>query len=137
VITPGGGQTARVDEDATALGQRHAPYNTHLISMWPDAADSQPNIEWIRDLQAASKPYTTGGAFLNFLGEEGQQHVQQAFGANKYQRLVQIKDHYDPHNLFRVNQNIPPSGGGTPNHDGRTTAKRSHVLSAARQEGSN
>jgi FAD/FMN-containing dehydrogenase len=114
VILAGGGQIARVDEDAMALGQRHAPYNTHLISMWPDPTDSQRNIEWVRDLQAASKPYTTGGAFVNFLGEEGQHHVRRAFGTSKYQRLVRIKDRYDPDNLFRLNQNIPPSGGGAP-----------------------
>ncbi len=113
VILAGGGQIARVDDHAMALGQRQAPYNTHLIAMWPDPADSQRNIEWVRDLRAASEPHATGGAFLNFLGEEGQHHVRRAFGTDKYQRLVQIKDRYDPWNLFRLNQNIPPSGGGT------------------------
>jgi FAD/FMN-containing dehydrogenase len=109
VILPGGGQVARVPEDAMALGQRTAPFNPHLIAMWDDAADSEANVRWIRDLGAASQPYTTGGAFLNFLGEEGAARVRRAFGEDKYRRLVAIKDRYDPDNLFRLNQNIPPS----------------------------
>jgi FAD/FMN-containing dehydrogenase len=113
VILPGGGRLARVPDDAMALGQRSAPFNTHLIAMWEDPADSDANIRWIRDLGAATSPYTTGGAFLNFLGEEGGGRVRRAFGEHKYRRLVQIKDRYDTHNLFRLNQNIAPSHGGT------------------------
>jgi FAD/FMN-containing dehydrogenase len=109
VVLPGGGQLARVPDDTMALGQRTAPFNTHLIAMWEDPADSEANIRWIRDLGAASRPYTTGGGFLNFLGEEGAARVRRAFGEEKYRRLVEIKDRYDPHNLFRLNQNIPPS----------------------------
>lgn len=93
-----------------ALGQRQAPYNTHLIAAWEDPADDRRNIEWLRALQAASRPHTNGRAFLNFLGEEGTDKVRAAFGEAKYERLVALKDRYDPENVFRLNQNIHPSG---------------------------
>jgi FAD/FMN-containing dehydrogenase len=109
LIVPGGGQIARVPEDAMAIGQRHAPWNTHLIGMWSDPAETQRNIEWVRELRAASAPYTTGRAFLNFLGEEGDLRVRRALGDDKYERLQEIKDRYDPENLFCMNQNVRPS----------------------------
>lgn len=109
LIVPGGGEIARVPEDAMAIGQRHAPWNTHLIGMWPDPGETKRNVEWVRELRAASAPYTTGRAFLNFLGEEGDLRVRRALGDDKYERLQRIKDRYDPENLFRLNQNIRPS----------------------------
>ena len=91
------------------IGQRHAPWNTHLIGMWSDPSETKRNVEWVRELRAASAPYTTGRAFLNFLGEEGDLRVRRALGDDKYERLQRIKDRYDPENLFRLNQNIRPS----------------------------
>ncbi len=55
------------------------------------------------------KPHSTGGAYVNFLGDEGQERVRAAYGARKYQRLLQLKRRYDPDNFFRLNQNINPS----------------------------
>ena len=110
LILPGGGQMARVAEDAMAIGQRHAPWNTHLLTVWSDPADSARNLAWLRALQAAIEPYTTGRAWLNFLGEEGEHRVRQAFGEQKYERMRAIKDRYDPGNLFHLNQNIRPNG---------------------------
>lgn len=60
LIVPGGGQRARVDDDAMAIGQRQAPWNTHLLTVWSDPADSARNIAWLRALQVAIGPYTTG-----------------------------------------------------------------------------
>ena len=56
------------------------------------------------------KPYTTGRAYLNFIGEEGEDRVRAAFGPETYARLQALKDRYDPTNLFRLNQNIKPTG---------------------------
>ncbi|GAB3780733.1 FAD-binding oxidoreductase [Nocardioides ungokensis] len=110
ILLQGGGAVSRVGEDETAFGQRQAPYNLHYLGMWPpDHAEDQRNIAFIRDLAAAMKPWTTGNAYLNFIGEEGLGRVEAAFGPEKFARLQAIKDVWDPTNVFRHNQNIPPS----------------------------
>jgi FAD/FMN-containing dehydrogenase len=112
MIVPAGGQTARVSDDAMALGQRQSPWNTHLIGMWTDPADTPRNIAWLRELQQACAPYTTGRAWLNFLGDGSTTRVRRALGDDKYERLQRVKDRYDPDNVFRLNQNIAPRGAG-------------------------
>ncbi len=109
LVVPGGGAIARVPDDAMAFGQRSAPFNIHLLTMWPDPADSEANIAWTRSFAAAMKPYAHGGAYLNFIGDEGGDRVREAFGPEKYERLQALKDRYDPSNLLRLNQNIAPS----------------------------
>ncbi|MEA2373637.1 MAG: hypothetical protein QOD53_100, partial [Thermoleophilaceae bacterium] len=111
ILVPGGGAIARVDEEATAFGQRTAPWNLHLLSMWPDPADTEENIAYTRGFANAIKPWTTGRAYLNFIGDEGIGRVEAAFGTEKYRRLQALKDEWDPENLFRHNQNIPPTAG--------------------------
>ena len=102
----------RVDEDAMAFGQRSAPWNMHYLSMWPDPADTETNIAYTRELAAAMKPWTTGRAYLNFIGDEGAGRVEAAFGPEKYARLSRLKREWDPTNLFRHNQNIAPAPVG-------------------------
>ena len=109
ILVPGGGAIARVDEDATAFGQRTASWNIHYLSMWPDPADTATNIAYTRALSTAMKPWSTGGAYLNFIGEEGAGRVEAAFGSEKFARLSELKRTWDPTNLFRHNQNIPPA----------------------------
>jgi FAD/FMN-containing dehydrogenase len=104
-----GGAVSRVPDDATAASHRNAPYMWHPIACWADAADTDDAIAWVRESSAAMKPFTTGGVYLNFEQDEGEEHVRAGYGADKYARLVELKDKYDPNNLFRVNQNIPPS----------------------------
>ncbi len=111
LVVPGGGQVARVPEEATALGERQAAFNTHLIAMWADAADDDRNIAWLRELQSAMRPFATGRAYVNFLTGGDDDRVRAAYGPEKYARLVEIKDRYDPGNLFRLNHNVRPSGG--------------------------
>ena len=110
IVVPGGGAIARVDEDATAVGQRNARWNIHYLSMWPDPADTEKNIAYTREFSEAMKPWSTGRSYLNFLGDEGLGRVEAAFGPKKFARLQALKDEWDPENLFRINQNIPPSG---------------------------
>jgi FAD/FMN-containing dehydrogenase len=105
-----GGAIARVPEDATAASHRDAPYMWHPIAAWSDPAENDDHIGWVRESYAAMEPYTTGGVYLNFEQDEGADHVRAGFSPEKYARLVELKDKYDPNNLFRVNQNIAPSG---------------------------
>jgi FAD/FMN-containing dehydrogenase len=108
ILVPGGGAVARVPEEATAFGQRTAPWNIHYLSMWVDAADDDKNIEYTRGLAGAMKPWSTGRVYLNFIGDEGIHRVEAAFGPEKFARLQSVKTEWDPKNLFRHNQNIPP-----------------------------
>jgi FAD/FMN-containing dehydrogenase len=112
ILVPGGGAIARVDEQATAFGQRTAPWNIHYLSMWPDPADTDVNIEYTRSVAAAMKPWTTGRVYLNFIGDEGAGRVEAAFGQETYARLADLKRTWDPTNLFRHNQNIAPAPVG-------------------------
>ncbi len=114
ILIPGGGAIARIPDERTALAQRQAPFNLHVLSMWENEADDAANITWTRRLAADIRPYTTGRVYLNFIGDEGEDRVKAAFGPQAYARLQALKDRYDPHNLFRLNQNIRPSGRAAP-----------------------
>jgi FAD/FMN-containing dehydrogenase len=88
------------------------PYLLELDSTWPDPRDSQRNIAWTRQTWSESQRYSTGGLYLNFpgLGEEGERLVRSAVGSANFERLVKVKNRYDPTNLFRMNLNIVPTG---------------------------
>ncbi len=101
-----GQQVKAVPDDATAFSHRGAEYMFHPICVWADPADDDRMIAASRGLCDAMRPFTTGAAYLNFTAED---RVREAFGADKYARLVALKDRYDPDNLFRLNQNIVPS----------------------------
>ena len=111
-MLPGGGATTRVPDGTMAIGQREAPFNLHITSLWTDPHDDAANIAWTRAFSAAIKPYTTGRVYVNFIGDEGAERVVASFGAEGYARLQALKDRYDPGNLFRSNQNVPPSTQG-------------------------
>jgi FAD/FMN-containing dehydrogenase len=105
-----GGAMARVPEDATAFGKRNAPYMLSFDSCWTDRALTDIVIDWTRAQITASQPFAAGGLYLNFpgVGENSEDLVREAYGPN-YARLAEIKGHYDPDNLFRLNQNVRPS----------------------------
>src|SRR6266511_2063288 len=103
-----GGEVARVAADETAFGQRDAPFLLNIAARWTEPADDL-HIGWARELHAAMRPFATGGVYVNFLGDEGRDRVRAAYGERTYARLVDLKRSYDPTNLFRVNQNIPPA----------------------------
>jgi FAD/FMN-containing dehydrogenase len=113
VLVPGGGAVGRVPDDRMAVGLRQAPFNIHILSMWADPAEDKDNIAWTKEFGAAMKPFATGRVYLNFIGDEGEGRVKAAFGEQTYARLQKLKDRYDPENLFRLNQNIKPSGSAT------------------------
>jgi FAD/FMN-containing dehydrogenase len=87
-------------------GRAH-PFLYHLITVWTDPAEDEQQIGWNTKLSRELVPYSAQSAYLNFVGDEGTDRVKRAFGA-KYDRLVELKRHYDPGNLFRHNQNIVP-----------------------------
>jgi len=104
----GDGAMERIPEDATAFGSRGWPYNLLVTSIWTEPAESETNIRWTREFWEAMRPFLAEAVYVNYLGEEGQERVRTAYGA-KYERLVALKDKYDPTNFFRSNQNIKPS----------------------------
>jgi FAD/FMN-containing dehydrogenase len=104
-----GGAVARVAAGATAFGNRGTPFAYNLVSTWTDPNEDARHIEANRALAAALEPTSTGGAYVNFLGDEGSARIRAAYGESTYDRLSQLKRTYDPGNLFRRNQNIPPA----------------------------
>jgi len=75
---------------------------------WEDPADDERCIAWARDFFNASKPFASGGVYVNFLTADEGDRVRDAYGQN-YDRLAQVKRMYDPENLFSTNQNIKPA----------------------------
>jgi FAD/FMN-containing dehydrogenase len=102
------GAVARVDPDATSFGYRQAPFVLNVIGTWPDAAENEEQIAWVRGTWAAMREHSMDGAFLNFLGADEASRVTAAYGAAKYKRLRELKQEWDPTNLFHINQNIAP-----------------------------
>ena len=104
-----GGAVARVGEDETATGFRDAPFVLNINTRWADAAESERHITHTRELYDAFLPSSAGGVYVNFLGDEGEERVRAAYGDARYARLQELKRRYDPDNVFRLNQNIPPA----------------------------
>jgi FAD/FMN-containing dehydrogenase len=104
-----GGAVSRIGEDETAFGHRDAGFDFRTLSLWTDPDESDVHIPWTRQFWEAMQPFSTGGVYVNNLGKEGEGRVKAAYAPAKYERLVALKDRYDPENLFRLNQNIRPS----------------------------
>ena len=107
-LYPINGACHDVPADATAFGHRDANYACVIAGMWPDPADNEANTEWVRDYYAALAPHSQAGGYTNFASADDQQRVRDNFGAG-YDRLSEIKQRYDPGNLFHLNQNITPA----------------------------
>jgi len=103
------GAASRVGKQDTAWNYRDATWAQVMVGVDPDPANKEKLIRWTKDYHDALRPYCAAGAYVNFMMDEGEDRVKATYGDN-YQRLVAIKDKYDPQNLFRVNQNIKPSG---------------------------
>ncbi len=102
------GAYSRVGKTETAYFHRDLQYDAIVLSGWTDPADTQRNIGWTRELFAAWEPHLARAAYVNDLGDEGEDRARSAYGGN-YPRLVALKTKYDPTNLFRMNQNIRPT----------------------------
>jgi FAD/FMN-containing dehydrogenase len=106
-LYPVDGAASRVPADATPWAYRDAKWAGVIVGVSPDPTDKDRITKWARDYWNATHPYSAGGAYINFMMEEGADRVRATYGAN-YDRLAAIKKSYDPTNLFRVNQNIKP-----------------------------
>jgi FAD/FMN-containing dehydrogenase len=105
-----GGAISRVDEQATAYCNRQAQFMLSIDGAWTDPSASERNIDWIRQFWKTMRPFSNGRVYLNFPGfdEQGGNVWQSSHGEN-YRRLALVKKKYDPTNVFRMNQNIPPA----------------------------
>ena len=114
LMEPMGGAISRVGEDDTALGRRDVPWCYHALALWmePDQKTADTNVAWAKALADDVKPHTVDGVYLNYTSDEGEERVRSSYGPVKYDRLVALKDRYDPDNLFHLNQNIRPSANG-------------------------
>lgn len=104
-----GGATNRIPADATAYRHRDAEFIMNVHGRWQEEGDDERCIAWCRDLFDATTPFSTGGVYVNFMTEEEKDRVPSAYGES-YQRLVALKNKYDPDNFFRFNQNVRPTG---------------------------
>jgi len=103
-----GGAQGRVSDDATAYQGRSAAFVMNVHGRWEDSSRDAAVIGWCRELWNATSPFATGEAYINFMTDEEGGRVETAYGAS-YARLVEVKNRYDPGNLFRMNQNIRPT----------------------------
>ncbi|MDF9752304.1 FAD-binding oxidoreductase [Arthrobacter sp. ES3-54] len=101
------GVAARVDPAATAFPHRRSQSELLILAQWADPAETERNVGWARAFFEAMQPFAAGGVYVNDLGQEGEERVRAAYGAN-YDRLAAVKATYDPTNLFRSNQNVRP-----------------------------
>jgi FAD/FMN-containing dehydrogenase len=104
-----GGAMARVPVDATAFGHRDRRYMAVIITPFDDDAEASAHEAWTHAFYEQLRPASTG-VYVNFLEDEGEARIREAYPAGSYERLVAIKRRYDPTNLFRMNQNIAPFG---------------------------
>ncbi|WP_376797055.1 FAD-binding oxidoreductase [Thermogemmatispora sp.] len=108
-LYPVNGAASRVARQATAWSYRDATWAEVIVGVTPDPAQKETITTWARTYWAALHPYAERGAYVNFMmEEEGDERIRAAYREN-YERLRQVKRHYDPANLFRINQNIPPA----------------------------
>jgi FAD/FMN-containing dehydrogenase len=81
----------------------------NINARWTPEEDPEPHVAWARGVWESHRPYSSGGVYVNFLGNEGQDRVRAAYGEAKYARLAALKARYDPDNVLRLNQNITPA----------------------------
>jgi FAD/FMN-containing dehydrogenase len=110
LVAPWGGAVAR-RAGGWPLAKRDAKYVTHPFCVWDDPARDAEHIAWGREGREVFKPWASGGTYLNFIGDEGQERVRAGFG-DAYDRLAEVKAEYDPDNVFSGNQNIVPAKRG-------------------------
>jgi len=102
------GAASRVRVEETAFPHRQHSWNVFAWSVWENPADSERNIHWTRQCWEAMRPFLVGGSYVNYVSDEGDTFARSAYGSN-YDRLVALKNKYDPTNFFRMNHNIKPT----------------------------
>jgi FAD binding domain-containing protein/berberine-like enzyme len=102
------GAATRIPVTDTAFPHRKHPYNFMVWSNWASPSESEKNIEWTRECWEAMKPFLASGSYVNYVSDEGDTFARAAYGPN-YDRLVALKNKYDPTNFFRLNHNVKPT----------------------------
>ena len=102
-----GGAASQVPAGETAFGDRSAPFILNLLANWSDPSADTEHVSWIRGLFARLHPAMKPGVYVNFMSGDEQNRVPEAY-RERWDRIVDIKTRYDPCNLFRLNQNVPP-----------------------------
>ncbi|MGA8489168.1 MAG: FAD-dependent oxidoreductase [Terriglobales bacterium] len=106
-----GGAAARVPPAETAFGDRSSPFVINLLANWSEPSDDDANVAWIRKLFQALRPSMAPGVYVNFMSGDEDDRVTEAY-RERWDRLIEVKSHYDPNNFSRLNQNIPPRRTG-------------------------
>ncbi len=106
-LYPISGAASRVGAEETPWAYRDAKYSGVYVGVDPDPANAGKITDWSKAYWEALHPYSSGGAYSNFMMDEGADRIKASYRHN-YERLVQVKKKYDPNNFFSVNQNIPP-----------------------------
>ena len=106
------GAVRRVSPTATSFALREVPYVMNIVAEWDadDTDEAERHVAWVGALQTALLPFALKGVYTNFLGDEGEEQVRASYGVN-YERLVALKNRYDPTNVFHFNPNIQPTRG--------------------------
>jgi FAD/FMN-containing dehydrogenase len=107
-LYPVNGKASAVKNTATPWSYRDAVWAAVMVGVDPDPANNEKISKWAKDYWTALHPYSAGGAYVNFMMDEGEDRIRATYGKN-YDRLARIKKRYDPTNFFRVNQNIKPA----------------------------
>jgi FAD/FMN-containing dehydrogenase len=103
-----GGAMARVPDDATAFAHRSSRIMVNVAAFYEGQEDRPAKLAWV-DAFASALRQTDRGAYVNFLGDEGEARIREAYPGPTWDRLAKVKARYDPTNLFRLNQNVPPA----------------------------
>ena len=106
------GAVSRVGASETAFPHRGYSWNLLAWSSWAEAADTEKNVQWTREYWKAMSPFVVSGSYVNYVSDEGDAFARAAYGPN-YDRLVALKNKYDPTNFFHMNHNVKPTRTAT------------------------
>jgi hypothetical protein len=101
------GAIGSIPSEATAFSHRSTPFVLNVHTRWQDPSDDESCLVWAKKFYDATKPFSQG-VYVNFLSNEGEERVKQAYSATAWMKLVDVKRRWDPGNFFQVNQNINP-----------------------------
>jgi FAD/FMN-containing dehydrogenase len=104
------GAIGRFGPDYSAVGHRDAAFLHVICTRWSEPEDREGQVAWARSFWSELLPFTAGGGYVNYLGEEGDERILGSYGSELYERLERLKAAYDPTNFFASNQNIRPRG---------------------------
>jgi hypothetical protein len=102
-----GGVASRVPASQTAFGDRSAPFIMNLLANWSDSSADDVHISWVRRQFNSLRPLMKPGVYVNFMSGDEEDRVPEAY-RERWDRMIAVKTQFDPHNVFRLNQNIPP-----------------------------